>query len=321
MTERLAVLLAALALDRLVGEPDALWRRLPHPVVLFGRAIGAADRWLNRDGWSEGGRALAGLAAILVLLVLAAAAGAGLEAVARALPLGEALVVAAAAVLLAHKSLVEHVAAVADGLADGGLEGGRRAVGLIVGRDPAMLDEAGVARAAVESAAENFSDGVVAPAVWFAILGLPGLLAYKMLNTADSMIGHRTPRHRAFGRAAARLDDLANLVPARLSALLLLLAGGAAGRQGLRTVLSDAPRHRSPNAGWPEAAMAAALGLALGGPRRYGGEGEVAGAWLNGDGRRAASAADIRRALAVLDRAGLLHGALYALLLAAALIA
>lgn len=319
MEARLLVLLAALGIDRVVGDPDALWRRLPHPVVLFGAAVGLAERCLNDPALAEGPAVARGALAIGLLLALAAAVGGAATAIAEALPLGEALLAVLVAVLLAHRSLLEHVRAVADALGTEGLAGGRRAVAMIVGRDPAALDEAGVARAAIESAAENLSDGVVAPAFWFALLGLPGLFAYKMLNTADSMIGHRDARHRFFGRATARLDDLANLVPARLTTLLLALAaGGGPGRwlAILRVAVRDAPRHASPNAGWPETAMAAALGIALGGPRRYGSL-AVEGAWLNGAGRRSAGPPDIARALALVDRAGAIQAGLYALSLLA----
>ena len=232
------------------------------------------------------------------------------------------LVALVASVLLAQRSLHQHVARVRDAFAAGGLEGARRAVAMIVGRDPDSLDAAGVSRAAIESCAENFADGVVAPAFWFALLGLPGLAAYKAVNTADSMIGHRTPRHEAFGWAAARLDDLVNLVPARLAGALVALAGVAAGgrpARALRIMVRDAPRHRSPNAGWPESAMAAALGLALAGPRRYGPR-LVDDPFLNPQGRRDAGPADIGRSLRVLVAACTLHGALYAALVLLALL-
>jgi adenosylcobinamide-phosphate synthase len=206
------------------------------------------------------------------------------------------------AVLIAQRSLHDHVARVAEGLKREGLAGGRRAVSMIVGRDPESLDTAGVSRAAIESTAENFSDGVVAPALWFALLGLPGLAAYKAVNTADSMIGHMSERHRAYGWAAARLDDVMNLPASRLAGLLLALAAPLAGGSIIRSLAvmrRDAGRHRSPNAGWPEAAMAGALGVALAGPRRYG-ERVVEDPFLNAGGRRDADAADVRRALRVM---------------------
>ena len=216
--------------------------------------------------------------------------------------IGLAVAVIMASSLLAQKSLDEHVSAVAVALENDGVVGGRSAVSHIVGRDPDALDEAGVSRAAIESLAENFSDGVVAPAFWLAVGGLPGIAIYKAVNTADSMIGHRTPRHEAFGWAAARLDDLINLPASRLSAMLLAGAAffvpGASASHAWTTVRRDASHHRSPNAGWPEAAVAGALGLALAGPRHYGGT-LVDDATMGKGGRRAATAGDIRRALAL----------------------
>ncbi len=284
------ILAAALALDAAFGEPEALWRRVPHPVVLIGRAIDALDARWNRGP----DRKAKGVAALIVVGGGAALIGAALA----ALPFGWLFELLGAAILLAQRSLADHVSAVAAGL-DRSLEAGRAAVARIVGRDVSTADEAAVARAAIESGAENFSDGVVAPAFWFALFGLPGLLLYKAVNTADSMIGHRTPRHEAFGWAAARADDLMNLAPARLSALILSLAAGGLG--GWRIARRDAARHRSPNAGWPEAAMAAALGVALSGPRRYHGV-TTDQPWLFAEGRRAAGRADIRAASRLLWR-------------------
>lgn len=228
-----------------------------------------------------------------------------------------------AASLPAQRSLDQHVTAVADAL-ERGLDDGRRAVSMIVGRNPASLDEAGVARAAIESLAENFSDGIVAPLFWMAVGGLPGAALYKAANTADSMIGHRTPRHLAFGWAAARFDDLVNLPASRLAALWLVLAAavvpGASARRAVATVRRDARHHTSPNAGWPEAAMAGALGFALAGPRVYG-DTRLEAATM-GDGRRDLSAADVRRALTLYRVALVIEGgALAAVALLAALIA
>jgi adenosylcobinamide-phosphate synthase len=201
--------------------------------------------------------------------------------------------------LPAQRSLDEHVRAVAEGLEKDGLDGGRRSVAMIVGRNPDMLDESGVSRAAIESLAENFSDGVVAPLFWMAVGGLPGAALYKAANTADSMIGHRTPRYENFGWAAARFDDLINLPASRLAALWIVLAAlfmpRTSAREAVRAIFRDARKHRSPNAGWPEAAMAGALGLELAGPRVYGSE-LVNDAYM-GDGRRDAGAGDIRHAL------------------------
>lgn len=255
-----ALLLPALLLDAALGEPKWLWDRFPHPAVLMGRAVSLADKRLNtgRERRSKGvlAMALLGLGAWALGWLIAAVPDFGL------------LEIIAAAILLAQKSLVQHVRAVADGLRRS-LPDGRRAVAMIVGRDTAQLDRAAVSRAAIESAAENLSDGVIAPAFWFLILGLPGLMLYKITNTADSMIGHRTPRHEEFGWAAARFDDLLNLIPARLTAALI-----AIGHLHFdpKPILRDAPLHRSPNAGWPEAAMAVILNTSLSGPRSYNGK-------------------------------------------------
>src|SRR5215475_9201535 len=258
------ILLLALGLDALIGDPAALYARLPHPVVVIGRGIDSLDRRLNRIQDSAEMRRTAGIAACLILVALSFGVGWLVQRWLHSLPGGwiaEALLISA---FLAQHSLYRHVAAVARGLTNEGLAGGRHAVSRIVGRDPESLDEPGVSRAALESLAENFSDGVTAPLFWALLLGLPGILAYKAVNTADSMIGHRTPRHLAFGWASARLDDLLNLVPARLAGLFLALASaalpGASATRALRAMARDAARHRSPNAGWPEAALAGALG-------------------------------------------------------------
>ncbi|KAF0122286.1 MAG: adenosylcobinamide-phosphate synthase [Xanthobacteraceae bacterium] len=285
----------------MIGAPDRFWRRLPHPVVWIGTLIGALDRRLNRAAWPGKLRRLLGILALVVVVAVAALAGAAIEAALRQLPGHVATIGLTASILIAQNSLYRHVAAVAAAFDTGGLAAARRAVSLIVGRDPDSLDEAGVCRAAIETAAENFSDGVVAPAFWFALLGLPGLAAYKAINTADSMIGHLSERHRDFGWAAARFDDLVNLAPARLAGVAIALATPLAGgsiREALRSMLRDARLHRSPNAGWPEAAMAGALGLALAGPRRYG-QRLVDDPYLNPGGRLEAGPADIRRALRV----------------------
>ena len=300
---RFGILAVALVTDRLLGDPPTLWRRVPHPVRLIGRAVGLLDRRLNRDAAPFAERRRAGVIAVLLLVAGAALIGWFVERMLQSAPLGLAVEAVIASVFLAHKSLVDHVAAVGHALATEGLEGGRRAVSEIVGRDVSVLDEAGVARAAIESAAENFSDGVIAPAFWFMLLGLPGLLVFKVVNTANSMIGHRSPRYEAFGWASARFDDVMNFVPARLSVLLIagaaLLARRTAGA-AIRAALADARNHKSPNAGWPEAALAGALGLALGGPRRYGTT-AVDGAWLNRAGRPDAGPGDISATIRLLD--------------------
>lgn len=298
--DHLWILALALILDAIGGDPDWLWRRVPHPVVAMGALIAALDRRWNREDMSSDRRRTAGILALVLVAAIAAAIGWIVESVFASADYGWILTVIVAAVMLAGRGLYDHVAGVAAAYEAGGIAAARRAVASIVGRDAETLDESGVSRAAIESAAENFSDGLVAPAFWFALLGLPGLLAYKAINTADSMIGYRTPRHRHFGWASARLDDVVNWVPARLSAVVIALAapfaGGSVGVV-IKVMAADAPHHRSPNAGWPEAAMAAALGVALGGARHYGGV-AADDPFLNASGR-AATAADICRALRV----------------------
>ena len=320
-TDPLLVLLLALALDLLLGDLPALWRVMPHPVAWGGGAIQWLDRHLNRPNRSARARRVRGALAVAALVSVAAMLGEALTSFLRVPRFGWAVEAVIVAILLAQKSLFDHVARVAAALQQDGLAGGRAAVAHIVGRDPDGLDAHGVARAAIESLAENFSDGVVAPAFWYAVFGLPGLFVYKTANTLDSMIGHRSPRYLAFGWAAARFDDALNLVPARLAGVLLGLAAlilpGTSGPTALATMLRDAGKHRSPNAGWPEAAAAGALGLALAGPRRYGGT-VVEEAWL-GQGRARATADDIALALrlylvACLAQASLVLIALLALL-------
>ena len=315
--ETMAVTLALLALliEVIVGYPDRLVRAIGHPVTWMGRMIAALDRALNHETMSDAKRRAAGVAALLAIIGVPAIIGYVVERGVLLLPLGIVVAAIIASTLIAQRSLREHVAHVATALEHDGVAAGRAAVAHVVGRDPDTLDEAGVARAAIESLAENFSDGVVAPAFWLAATGLAGGAAYKAINTADSMIGHRTPRHDAFGWAAARLDDLINLPASRLSALLIVAAAamspGASAMHAWRAVVRDAPRHRSPNAGYPEAAMAGALGLALAGPRVYGGV-RIEDA-LMGDGRRDATAADIRAALQLYRRADAMLIALVAI--------
>ena len=284
------LLLLALLLDAVAGEPRLIWDRWPHPAVLMGRAVGWADARLNHGS----GRKAKGIAALVGLVVLAGVIG-WLIALVPDFGLLEILV---AAVLLAQRSLVQHVQAVADALRLS-LGDGRRAVAMIVGRDTGAMQPPDVARAAIESAAENLSDGVVAPAFWFLIGGLPGLMIYKITNTADSMIGHRTPRHEQFGWAAARFDDLLNWVPARITAALIALAHG---RTDPAPILRDAGLHRSPNAGWPEAAMAVVLNTSLSGPRSYNGKWQEF-PWVWPEGRRDPGPAQIDAAVRALWRA------------------
>jgi adenosylcobinamide-phosphate synthase len=312
----LFIVIAALAFDALIGDPDWLWRRLGHPVALIGALIDTLDRRFNREDQSPRQRRSAGIVSTAILVVVAGSVGALVQAIAQQLPAGDILLALIASIFIAQRSLYQHVAEVRSAFAEGGLAEARDAVAMIVGRDPENLDEAGVCRAAIESGAENFSDGVVAPVFWLALLGLPGLIAYKAINTADSMIGHRTERHASFGWAAARLDDLVNLVPARLSALLLAIAAPVAGGSvgtSLRVVRRDASQHRSPNAGWPESAMAGALGLALAGPRRYA-EHVVDDPFLNAEATRQAVPDDIGRALDLYTAACVIEAAVYAAL-------
>lgn len=272
-------LLAFLALiaERIIGYPDWLYRAIGHPVTWIGRLITRLDREWNREDETFEVRRQRGIMALVVILGATAVVAATVEYDLHTfVPYGIIPLVLIAASLPAQESLERHVDAVATALETGGIEAGRKAVSMIVGRDPDQLDEAAVCRAAIESLAENFSDGVVAPAFWMGVGGLTGGALYKAANTADSMIGHRTPRHQAFGWAAARFDDLINLPASRLSGLLFVAAAffieGASPREAVRAIFRDAKHHRSPNAGWPEAAMAGALGMALAGPRSYGGK-------------------------------------------------
>jgi adenosylcobinamide-phosphate synthase len=296
-----ALTLLALLLELMIGYPDRLMAMIGHPVTWMGALIGALDRALNRESATAAARRLAGTVTILVLIAAVGSVAFMVERSLSGLPFGWVVAALPASALLAQRSLHQHVERVAAALETAGIAAARQAVSHIVGRDAEPLDQAGVARAAIESLAENFSDGVVAPAFWMAIAGLAGAATYKAVNTADSMIGFRTPRHAAFGWAAARLDDLVNLPASRLSALLIIAAAGftkgASAAGAWRAVRRDANRHRSPNAGYPEAAMAGALGLMLAGPRRYGGV--LVDDAMMGDGRRAADAADIRAALAL----------------------
>jgi adenosylcobinamide-phosphate synthase len=282
------MLAIALILDAIFGEPEWLWRRIPHPAVLMGRAVAWVETRLNKGEK----RHIKGVAAVVVIIAITLAVTA---------PLGWSgfhgvIEVLGAAILLAQRSLSQHVYAVAAAL-NVSLDEGRKKVAMIVGRDPETLDESGVARAAAESAAENWSDGVIAPAFWFLVAGLPGIAVYKMVNTADSMIGHRNERYAEFGWAAARLDDLLNLIPARLSGLLICLIGGK--RPALKIMWRDARKHKSPNAGWPESALAATLKIALAGPRVYDGV-KTDDPFLNPEGRRELNAIDVSDAMTTL---------------------
>ncbi|MBA4048474.1 MAG: cobalamin biosynthesis protein CobD [Hyphomicrobium sp.] len=298
---RMAVaMLVALTIDAVIGWPQALYARIGHPVTWIGAIIAALDRHINREASSDLVRRFAGILATLCVIGLAIGVGVGLTALLPRGWIGIVLTGLLAWPLVAVRSMHNHVDAVARPLIAGDLTAARLAVSMIVGRDPDRLDEAGVARAALESLAENTSDGIVAPLVWGALFGLPGIVGYKAINTLDSMIGHRTVRHEAFGWASARIDDLANLIPARLTGLVFALASDRP-RLAISTMLRDAHQHRSPNAGWPEAAMAGALGVRLSGPRAYGDK-VSAEPWLNGAAPDPV-ARDIARGLAIYRRA------------------
>lgn len=299
--------LIAAVVEGIFGYPERTYRLIKHPVVWQGNFITALDRGLNRQTASRSVRIASGGVATVALSVMPSVCAMLVARLSRSNPVVCGVL---ASSCVAQRSLYEHVEAVALALESEGLEAGRHAVSMIVGRDPSTLDEAAICRAAIESLAENFSDGVVAPLVWCFAFGLPGSVFYKAINTADSMIGHRNTRYEAFGKCAARVDDLINLPASRLAALWLVLAAWCCGldwREALRTVWRDAAHHRSPNAGWPEGALAGALGLSIGGPRVY--DGVLNAVHWVGHGRRDLTSADIRAALRLYRRACFLQGA------------
>ncbi|MCH7936493.1 MAG: cobalamin biosynthesis protein CobD [Proteobacteria bacterium] len=294
----LVLLLLALVVEAYVGEAKIFFKAVPHPVRVIGNLIGFLDRKLNRENRSAADRAVRGALVVVFVAGLAICVGWAVAWLSLNHPWGWIIEFLGLVALLAARGLYDYVRAVATAL-KAGVEPGRDAVRHIVGRDPANLDGPGVARAALESLAENFCDGVVAPVFWYVLFGFPGLLVYKAVNTMDSMIGHRTPQYRAFGMTAARLDDVLNLIPARLAGLFIVFAAlfvpTANPRGALRVMLRDARFHRSVNAGWPEGAMAGALGLALAGPRHYATE-TITDPWI-GDGSAKATPKDINRGL------------------------
>jgi adenosylcobinamide-phosphate synthase len=294
----LAMLALALVVETFVGYPALLQNLIGHPVQWMGSLITYLDEGFNDETASDRERRIAGVLA-LAIIVLVPALLAGIVAwVLSKIPGGFVLNVLLATSLIAQKSLRDHVAAVATVLPRS-LPEGRAEVSKIVGRDVANLDQSGVAKAALETLAENTADGIVAPAFWYALLGLPGIVAYKAINTSDSMIGHKSEKYLAFGWASARTDDVVNWIPAKLTGLLFslsaLLISKSAARTSLKAMWRDARKHRSPNAGWPEAAMAGALGLKFGGPRDY--EGEMLDLPVMGDGRENLAASDINAGL------------------------
>ncbi|MCA2370118.1 cobalamin biosynthesis protein CobD [Agrobacterium genomosp. 3 str. CIP 111-78] len=312
-----ALAFLSLVIERLTGYPDWLFKRIGHPVTWIGSLIALLDKKWNRESASFSQRKAAGVAALVVFAGLTVILAWSVQSVLLLLPIGLLAAAIVGASLPAQKSLEQHVEAVAVALEREGVEGGRKAVSMIVGRDPQALDEAAICRAAIESLAENFSDGIVGPALWLGLLGLPGGAAYKAINTADSMIGHRSPRHEAFGWASARLDDLVNLPASRLSGGLFVIAAffvkGASPLGALAAIRRDAHHHRSPNAGWPEAALAGALGFALAGPRSYGGQ-MIDARFMGEGGRAALVAGDIRAALRLARIADVLLIGLFGLL-------
>lgn len=299
------VLIVALAIDAAMGDPVWAYRLVPHPVVLIGRLISVGERWLNVVRLGAAARAARGALLVVAVGAITGAIGWAIATMLDGVAWGWVVEAALASTLIAFRGLHNHVQTVAETLHIG-LAEGRAAVAHIVGRDPQSLDRAGVARAAVESVAENFSDGVVAPVFWFVLAGLPGLCVYKAINTLDSTIGHRTERYQDFGRASARLDDAMNWLPARLAGAIIVVAAaltsGASGRGAWRAMRRDAGKHRSPNAGWQEAPFAGAFGFALAGPRRYGAA-LVDDHWM-GDGTADLDSGDIRAALRLYRAAG-----------------
>ncbi len=299
------IVLLALVIDALIGDPKWLYRLVPHPVVLIGKFISVQEK-INHPDTSPSTAQLNGAIVTAQTVFVAAGLGYLVAFFCQDDFLGLIVLALFSSSLIAWRGLWDHVRDVALGL-EQNLEEGRKAISHIVGRDPETLDEPAISRAAIESLSENFSDGTVAPVFWFALLGLPGLCGYKAVNTLDSMIGHRTREYEFFGKVAARLDDIVNYIPARLTGLLIVVAAifspHASAPRALRAMISDAARHRSVNAGWPEAAMAGALDVALAGPRIYGGE-EVEDFWMNETGRRDIGPADITEALHLYRIAG-----------------
>lgn len=304
MDWHLTLLAAAILLDMLIGDPDWLWRRTPHPVVYFGHMIIFFEKWLNDPDLDATTQKIFGIFNCILLVGLTAVLGLSIHIFLMGFGWwGFAIEALIIAIFIAQKSMVDHVSRVHEPLQLGDLAGARHAVSMIVGRDPNQLNAAGIARASIESLSENFSDGTLAPIFWYALLGLPGLFAYKMLNTLDSMIGHKTEKYQHFGWASAKLDDLANWIPARLSALLiaaaaLIVNGLPAAQQALGTAFQDAKLHRSPNAGWPESAMAGALNIALAGPRQYASY-SVDDPYMNAGGRHDIGPQEIKVALKI----------------------
>ena len=297
--DNVSVLLLALAIDAVIGDPNWFYRRIPHPIAIIGHMINKLDLLLNKPDLTNLARKLLGVFFIIICLFIAGFIGWAAQFVLKFIEINYYIEALLVSIFIAQNSLYRHVRNVANAFRSGGIITARIAVSHIVGRDPSYLDEAGVCRASIESLSENFSDGVIAPIFWYLLAGIPGILMYKTLNTADSMVGHLNDKYTSFGWASARLDDIANFIPARLTALLICLTAtfipSARGFRALRVSLTDANQHRSVNAGWPEAAMAGALDIRLAGPRVYAGV-PVADPWM-GNGNPNLSANDIRRSL------------------------
>lgn len=292
----LVILASALILDYFIGDPDWLWRRIPHPITFFGALIHKADEMLNLDKYNDSLRKQYGIATILILCFISILIGWLLSALS---PIIEAITLF---IFLAAKSLLDHLKAVFLPLRRGDLEASRKAVAMIVGRNTIDMNQSDVSRAAIESGAENLSDGFVAPIFWFLIGGLPLLICYKMVNTADSMIGYKSDKYLNFGYGAAKLDDALNYFPARICGALIVIAGGIYRRSvstSWKIMIRDGRLHESPNAGIPEAAMAGALGVALGGPRTYG-EALYQAPWINPEGEKSLSYKHLQKAILII---------------------
>ena len=300
------ILLSALILDALIGDPAWIYTRISHPVAWIGKMISWSEQHFNRETRSNFQRRLLGALTIIVICVITSGVSSMIVVISQAIPVGWLVLSLVVSIFLAQRSLYEHVAAVADTLTQS-LDAGRIAVARIVGRNTQTLDQAGVARAAIESCAESFSDGIVAPIFWYVVGGLPGLVIYKTVNTADSMIGYRTQRYHAFGWIAARLDDVMNIIPSRVASILLGLATfliykGIHRKAAWAVTWYESNHHPSPNAGWPEATIAGALNRALAGPRHYGTD-TIEYPWLNAQASPIATIQDIRLALRLVVRA------------------
>ena len=297
--DNIPIVLLALAMDAIIGDPNWLYRKIPHPISVIGCMMNQLDLFLNRPQVKNPTKKILGVLFIIIALSVAGIIGWGMQTGLKLMEFGQLLEAILVSIFLAQNSLYRHVRNVAQALVSDGLDAARLSVSHIVGRDPATLDDSGVCRASIESLSENFSDGVIAPVFWYLIAGIPGILMYKTLNTADSMVGHLSPKYRYFGWASARLDDVANFIPARLTALLIFLTAliipSTKGFKSLRSCLTYANRHRSTNAGWPEAAMAGALDIRIAGPRVYNGI-VVNDPWM-GDGNPNLKTNDINRAL------------------------